>query len=45
MFIQSAIELAIIAIAFVGLLNEDKLIRWEDKIIRGVKNGLTKNFK
>ncbi len=37
MFIQSAIELAIIAVIFVGLLNEDKLIRWEDKIIRKIR--------
>lgn len=37
MFIRSAIELAVIAVIFVGLLNEDKLIRWEDKIIRKIR--------
>lgn len=36
-FIRSGIECIIIAIAFVGLLNEDKLIRWEDKIIRKIR--------
>ena len=39
MFIRSTIELAIIAVIFVGLLNEDKLIRWEDKIIRKIRRG------
>ena len=37
MFIRSMIELAVVAAAFVGLLNEDKLIRWEDKIIEKIR--------
>ncbi len=34
---RTCAELLVIAIIFVGLLNEDKLIRWEDKIIRKIR--------